>query len=91
MTFAVRDICDQIFRLVQRMQDSLHDFQVRPLIVAANVIDFSDFAFADNQINCCTVIMNMEPVPDVFPGSIDRNGLIIQGTEMISGISFSGK
>ena len=45
-------------------------------VVSTNVVDFTDNCFAEYEIDCSAVILNIEPVADVFAVTIDRKRFV---------------
>ena len=44
----------------------------------ADVVDFADFAFAQNQINRGAVVFDVQPVADVGAGAVDGQFFIAE-------------
>ena len=59
--------------------------------MTADVIDFPDFSFTDNEVNGAAVIFNIEPVTNIQTIPVNRKGLSWSALIIISGMSFSGK
>src|SRR5690625_5024755 len=81
MSGTVRDERDQIFIIsvwplsflaVHYLTDMLYQFNVFPLIVPPYIILFACSAFIKDCDKCFTMVTHIEPVPYVFPLSIDR-------------------
>ena len=77
MTLPVGDIGDQALGFPQGLADDLDDIDVAHLVMAANVVDLAHPALMDNQVNGFAVILHIQPVPDVFSLSIDRQRLVV--------------
>ena len=56
MSLTIRDVSDQRFRLTKLLADQLNNFNILLLIVAANIINFTDTALMNDQIDSPTVI-----------------------------------
>ena len=69
---------DQALRLAQLFADNLHDLDVLLLIVTADVVDFTNSTFVDNQVNGLAVVLHIQPVTDVQTLSINRQRLVSQ-------------
>ena len=55
-------ILDERLRLTERLQDGLHDLEVRALVVSADVIDLTWLTLPDDQVDGLAVIGDIEPV-----------------------------
>ena len=56
--------------------DEFYDVDVGFLVVSANVVDFSDFCFAEQEVNCSAVVFHVEPVADVFAVTVNRERFV---------------
>ncbi|MNN28749.1 hypothetical protein D3C81_1423280 [compost metagenome] len=72
MTGTVLDIRNQRFRLAQLLQNRLDDMHIRTLVVAADVVHFSQDTFMDDQINRAAMVLDVEPVPNIHPVTVHR-------------------
>ena len=69
----------------------LHDLEVGPLVVAADIVRLAGLALLQDQPERPGVVVDEEPVADVVALAVDRQRLAGLGVEDDSGISFSGK
>ncbi|MNN48156.1 hypothetical protein D3C81_1626190 [compost metagenome] len=60
------------------MDDGLHHFQIRAFIMTAYIIHFTTYTFVQYEINRSTVIIDMQPVPNIFAIAVNRNLLFVQ-------------
>lgn len=79
VAFSVRYIGNKAFRFTQFFEDELDQIYVCHFIMAADVVEFTDFSFLKNQVDGAAVVFYVEPVPYVFAVSINGNGLTRQG------------
>ena len=78
MTLTVSYICDKGFRFSQFLADELDDIDISHLVVAADVIDFTDCSFVNDEIYCPAVIFYIESVTDIETFTVYRKRLIVQ-------------
>lgn len=71
VAFAVGHVGDQALGLSEFCQDDLYDFDIGFLVVAAEVVDFSDFAFFQYGEDAVAVVFDVKPVADVEALSVD--------------------
>ena len=57
--------------------DGLYNEDVRTLIVAAHIVDFTDLTSITHHVYCLAVILNIEPVPYLHTVSIDGKLLMV--------------
>ena len=88
MAGAVGDVIDQGFGLAELAQDRLDDLEIGALVVAADVVDLTDTAFSNDQVDRRAMVLDIEPVADVFALAIDRQGLVGQGAGNHQGDQF---
>lgn len=74
----VGDEGNQALRLAQNLQNRLDDVQIRPLVMAADVIDLPRPALMQNEIDGGAVVIDMQPVTDVFSLAIDGQALVME-------------
>ena len=71
------------FRIVEPLRelrdDRLHNKDVRPLIMTADVVDLTDLTACGNHINSLAVVFNIQPVTDLHTITIHRQLLMILG------------
>ena len=79
MSLAVRDVCDEAFRLAELFKYDLHDFDVGLLVVSADVVYLADSAVLENEIDRSAVILNIEPVSYVQSLAVNRQRLVRLG------------
>ena len=79
MPFAISDKSDQALRLPKFLTDEFHNIDVPHLIVSADIIDLSDASLVYDKVNSLAVIFDIQPVADVFPFAVDRQGLSLEG------------
>lgn len=78
MTLTVANMGDKDLRLAQFLADNLHDLDVLLLIVATDVVDFTNTALVNNQINSLSVVFNIQPVTNVQTLAVNRQWLVSQ-------------
>src|SRR5207244_1298588 len=57
----------------QDRANMLHDIEVLPVIITANVIRLTHTPTAEDRVNALAVIFHIQPVPDVGTITVDRN------------------
>ena len=57
------------------MDKDFDDIDVLPLVEAADVVGFSDFALMENQVDGPGMVLDIEPVTDILALAIDRQRL----------------
>ena len=67
--------------LVNERADRLDDLDVATLVPAADVIALADLAFGRDEDERAGVILDIEPVANIRPRAIDRDGLALEGVE----------
>ena len=77
MAFTVCNVCDQAFRFAKFFADDLNDINVCHFIVSADVVNFSNTSFVDDQVDCAAMIFYIEPVTNVFACSVYRKWFVI--------------
>ena len=65
VTLAVSNVSDQAFRLAQLLTDELDDIDVLHLVVAADVVNLTDTALVDDQVDGLAVVLYIQPVADI--------------------------
>ena len=65
MTFAVGNMMDEAFRLVQCFANQFDDVDVLHFIVAADIIDFADAALLEDEVDGPTMVFDIEPIANV--------------------------
>ena len=78
MPWSVGNIPDHGITLSKLTDNGPDDFEIGSLIMAANIIDVTNFAVMNNPVNSAAMIFDIEPVPDVFAFTVDRQLLIAQ-------------
>src|ERR1043166_1488473 len=58
--------------LVDRVADSIHDFDVGPLVAAADIVLFADAPAREDQQQTGAVILHVQPIADVAAVPVDR-------------------
>ena len=81
VAFSVGDVFDEGFRLFERLEDGLDDVDVAALVVAADVVDFADAAFANDEVDGGAVVFDVEPVADVFARAVNRELFVREGVD----------
>ena len=56
---------DEALGLAQLLADELHDVDVAHLVVAADVVNLTDTALVDDQVDGLAVIFYIQPVADI--------------------------
>ena len=79
VAFAVGHVGDQALGFSEFCQDDLYDFDIGFLVVAAEVVDFSDFAFFQYGEDAVAVVFDVKPVADVEALSVDGEGFVLGG------------
>ena len=51
VTLTITNMCDQALRLAQFFADDLHDLDILLLVMAADIIDFTNATLVDNQVD----------------------------------------
>ena len=77
MSLPVCYVGDQAFRFAEFAADEFYDIDVAHFIVSADVVDFADTSFVDDQIDRAAVILNVQPVAHVFSFSVDRKRFVV--------------
>ena len=65
VALAVSNVSDQAFRLAQLLTDELDDIDILHLVVAADVVNLTDTALVDDQVDGLAVILYIQPVADI--------------------------
>ena len=78
MALTVTNMGNQALRLAQLFADNFHDFNVLLLVVTTDIVDFTHATLMDNQVDCLTVILHIQPVTDIQTLAINRQRLISQ-------------
>ncbi|MNW59350.1 hypothetical protein D3C74_372620 [compost metagenome] len=60
------------------MDDGLHHLKIRTFIMTAYIIHFTTYAFMQNKVNRSTVIIDMQPVTNIFAITVNWNLLFVQ-------------
>ena len=81
MAFTVRDMMDEAFRFAQFFANQFDDVDIPHFIVAADVIDFADTAFLEDEVDGPAMVFDIEPVADIEAVPIDRQRLVMQGID----------
>ena len=64
------------FRLFESLEDRLDDVNVAAFVVAADIVDFADATLADDEVDGGAVVLDVEPVADVFARAVNRELLV---------------
>ena len=56
--------------LIQAVADLLHDFEILALRICANSIRFAHHAPFKNAEECTRMVLDEQPIPDVFSGAV---------------------
>ena len=75
---AVGNVCDKALGLAKLLADELDDVDVSHLVVAADVVDLTDPALVDDQVDRLAVILDVKPVTDVQALAVDRKRLVVE-------------
>jgi hypothetical protein len=67
--------------LIEQITDCVDDLEVSLLVMATDVVSFTNPALSDDPVEGASVVLDMQPVADLLPVSIDWEGLAIQGIE----------
>ena len=78
MTLTVANMGDKDLRLTHFLADNLYDLDVLLLIVATDVVDFTNTALVNNQINSLAVVFNIQLVTNVQTLAVNRQWLVSQ-------------
>ena len=78
MSLTIRHMRDQAFRFPQFFTDQLHNVDILHLVVAADIIDLTNRAFANDQIDRLAMVFYIQPVPHIQAFPVDRKRLIRQ-------------
>ncbi|MNW03018.1 hypothetical protein D3C71_1988930 [compost metagenome] len=79
MTRTILHISNQGFRLIELLENSFNDMHVRPFIITTNIVNFSIAPLMNNEVNCATMIFNIQPVTNVQAISVYWELPICQG------------
>ena len=74
---AVGHVLNQRFRLVQFFQDDLDDLDVGFFVMAAEVVDLADSSLFQHRQNAAAMILDVQPVADVEPLSVNRELFVV--------------
>ena len=91
VSLPVGHVDDEGFRFIQRLADELHDVDVAHLVVAAYVINFTDVAVVDDEVDGPAVILHVQPIPHVDAFAVHGQGLVVQGVGDHEGDEFLGE
>ena len=67
--------------LIQAVADLLHDFEIFALRICTNSIRFAQSAPFKNAEECTRMVLDEEPIPDVFSGAVYRELLTRQSLD----------
>ena len=81
MSLVVAHIFNQFFALTQMLEDGFDYIDIGPFIMAANIIDFTNLALFQNQIDSSAVLFHKEPITDIEAVAIHRQLLICQSID----------
>lgn len=85
MSGPVPDKGDEVFWFVENFQNFSDDVKVLKFIFGSKVIDLTACPFLCDGINTRTVIIDIQPVPDVFTIAVDGERFVLQGIENYQG------
>ncbi len=74
-----------------KLDEPLEEADVLPLVLAANVVGAAALAFAHDGPDRLVVVLDIEPVADVPPIAVDREGLAFEHVEDHEGDEFFGE
>ena len=69
---------NQALRLAQFLADDFHNLDVLLLVMAADIVDLTNAALVDNQVDGLAMVFNIEPVADIQALAVNRQRLISQ-------------
>ena len=83
MTFSVGDVSDQTHILVFRSSQKpvcgpyqdLDNVDVLPFVEAADIVCLRILSFVENQVDGSGMVLDIKPVTDILPFSVDRKRL----------------
>ena len=78
MAFTVCYMCDQAFRFAKLLADQFYDIDVFHLVMSAYIVNLAYTSFVDDQVDGTAVILNIEPVADIFTLSVNREWFVVQ-------------
>ena len=78
MTFAVFDEGYEVFRFPEFSTDQPDDVDIAHFVMSADVIDFADASFAENQIDRLAMIFDIEPIAHVQALTVDGRRSVVE-------------
>ncbi len=63
---------------IHELANEANDVDIRPFVVAANVVDLAEHTFLQNQLNAARVIGDEQPIADVFAVAVDWQRQAVQ-------------
>ncbi len=66
---------------VEEGANAAHHVNIAALVPTADIVFFSNAAALNDDIECARVVLDVEPVADVRPGSINRQRFLVDGVE----------
>ena len=79
MSMSIGYMCDETFRFAELLKNNLYNLDIGLLVVAAKVVDFSDFTLFQNCKDSITMVLLIEPVTNIKSLSIYRKRLVMCG------------
>ena len=70
---------NQAMGLSERIEDQLHNFEVRHFTIPAHIVNLPWFAIEKGRDNRRAMILHVNPVAHVQAVAIDRERLVAQG------------
>ena len=77
MSFTVCYVSDQAFRFAKLLADDLDNVDVFHLVVSAYVVNLTDTALVDDQVDGTAVVLNIQPVADILTFSVNWKRFVI--------------
>src|SRR5206468_2616517 len=79
------------YKFVKRLADAQDDVDVAPLIATANVVGLARPASLRDSVKGSRMILDVEPVSNVFACAVDRQTFAVKGIEDRQGNQLFGK
>jgi len=96
---AVFDVGDEVAQargvetgfFCDELDEAAEEADILPLVFAADVIGAAGLSFSHDRPDCLVVVLDIEPVADVPPIAVDREGLAFEHVEDHEGDEFFGE
>src|SRR6185369_16126053 len=75
VSWTILHVCDQALRLSGGGQHLPYYVEIRQGAVAADVVDLAVATFAQNGQNATAMIVHIQPVANLLPVAVNRQGL----------------